>query len=167
MKTSEYPIEIPLSKYRLVLLLISAIAFVSIGIWFVSKPESFKNGLLGNPTIVLSIGILAIAVFGLSGFVIAKKLLDNTPGLIIDETGITDNSSGVSAGYIPWETIESFTPAKVFSQKFLTVILKKPEGSVRIQKNDSPINITVSSLQCNFDELEKLLKKELKKYKSR
>lgn len=180
MKT-EYPIEIPLSKQKLVLLLISAIAFVSIGIWFVAKPESFKNGLLGNPTIVLSIGILSIAVFGLVAFVMVKKLKDNAPGLIIDKTGITDNSTGVPAGHIPWSDIKEIKTNKVLAQKFLVIIVNKPEKYINRQTNGaakkgveanhkitgSPVNIPASTLKCNFDELEGIVKAEFEKNKSK
>lgn len=180
MKT-EYPIEIPLSKQKLVLLLISAIAFVSIGIWFVAKPESFKNGLLGNPTIVLSIGILSIAVFGLVAFVMVKKLKDNAPGLIIDKTGITDNSTGVPAGHIPWSDIKEIKTNKVLAQKFLVIIVNKPEKYINRQTNGaakkgveanhkitgSPVNIPSSTLKCNFDELEGIVKAEFEKNKSK
>ncbi|RYU95257.1 STM3941 family protein [Emticicia agri] len=181
MKTTEYPIEIPLSKQKLILLLLSAIAFVAIGIWFVAKPESFKNGLLGNPTIVLSIGILSIVVFGLAAFVMAKKLADNAPGLIIDKTGITDNSTGVPAGHIPWSDIKEIKTSKVFSQKFLVIMVSKPEdyinrqGSTAAKKgveanykiSGSPVNIPSSTLKYNFDELEVLLKAEFAKNKGK
>jgi hypothetical protein len=181
MKTSEYPIEIPLSKQKLVLLLISAIAFVAIGIWFVTKPESFKNGLLGNPTLVLSIGILSIAVFGLAAFVMAKKLNDNAPGLIIDKTGITDNSTGVPAGHIPWSDIKEIKTNKVLAQKFIVIIVNKPEDYINRQTNGvakkgveanykisgSPVNIPASTLKYNFDELETLLKSEFTKHKTK
>ncbi|MBA4853009.1 STM3941 family protein [Emticicia sp. BO119] len=180
MKPGEYPIEIPLSKQKLVLLLISAIAFVAIGIWFVSKPESFRNGILGNPTIVLSIGILSIVVFGLAAFVMAKKLKDNAPGLIIDKTGITDNSTGVPAGHIPWSDIKEIKTNKVFNQKFLVIMVNKPETYINRQGNDaakkgvqanykisgSPVNIPASTLKYNFDELESLVKAEFKKHKT-
>ena len=180
MNTSEYPIEIPLSKQKLILLLISSLAFVAIGIWFVSKPESFKNGLLGNPTIVLSIGILSIVVFGLAAFMMAKKLKDNVPGLIIDKTGITDNSTGVPAGHIPWSDIQEIKTNKVFTQKFITIIVNKPEAYINRQTTGaakkgaeanhkitgSPVNIPSSTLKYNFDELEVLLKSELAKHKT-
>lgn len=181
MKTTGERIEIPLSKQKLVLLLISAIAFVGIGIWFVSKPESFKNGLLGNPTIVLSIGILSIAVFGLAAFVMAKKIYDNAPGLIIDQTGITDNSTGVPAGHIPWSDIKEIKTNKVLNQRFLIIIVNKPEEYINRQDNvaakkgveanyktsGSPVNIPASTLKCNFDELESLVKAEFEKYKGK
>lgn len=161
MKTSDSRIEIPLNKSRLIILLITAVAFTGIGIWFVAKPESFKSGLLGNPTVVSGIGMLSIAVFGLSTFVVIRKMRDNSPGLIIDKTGITDNSTGISAGHIAWRDIKEIKTSKLFNQKFLTIMLKESDP----KKKDSDISITVTTLKYDFNELEALLKKEFEKYK--
>ncbi len=163
METNTNRIEIPLNKRRLILLLISALAFVGIGIWFATKPDSFRNGLLGNPTIVSGIGLLSIVVFGLSFVVVLKKYLDNSPGLIIDQTGITDNSSGISAGHIPWSDIKEITTTKVFNQKFLTINLKKPEPG----KKDAAVSIAVTTLKYDFNELEAILKAQFAKNKTK
>ncbi|WP_337042705.1 STM3941 family protein [Emticicia sp. 17c] len=173
MQSSTERIEIPLSKTRLLFLLFSSIAFVGIGIWFATKPEMFKNSLISNRSVVLSIGLLSIGVFGLSTFVIFKKLIDKSPGLIIDKTGITDNSNGIAVRHIPWADIEDFTTTKMFTQKFLTVVMNKPleqnkKGETTKKDNDKGYGLPISagSLQYNFNELETLLKQQLKKYKT-
>ena len=98
-------IEIPLSKNKLTLMLICSLIFISLGLWFVIKPPTIRNPIIGNPTLILTVGIAAILFFGLCAIFIAKKLPDKTPGLIINNQGVTDNSSGVSVGLIPWDDI--------------------------------------------------------------
>lgn len=178
-QTSEETIEIPLNKQRLIILLVSAVAFCGIGIWFTAKPDSFKNGLLGNPTIVSAIGMLSIVVFGLSAIVVVKKITDNKPGLIIDKSGITDNSTGVAAGLIPWKEIKEIKTTKIINQKFITIVLNTPQAATKPVKTDgnkkgsaksndntvTPINIAITTLKYDFNELETILKTAFDKYK--
>ena len=109
MATSGQTIEIALSKKKIFFMLIGALAFVAIGLWFVISPPTISNSYWGNPTKIAIAGYASIVFFGLCAFVLIKKLPDNKPGLIIDQTGLTDNSSGVSAGQILWSDIENIS----------------------------------------------------------
>ena len=72
MTTTEQ-IEISLSKGKLTKILISSIAFVAIGLWFVISPPTIQNGLFGNPILILVAGIASILFFGFCAFLIFKK----------------------------------------------------------------------------------------------
>lgn len=99
--------------------------------------------------------------FGLVCVVVIRKLVDNRPGLIIHRQGIVDNSSGVSAGLIPWGDIEDIEISQVMNQKFIMIIVNNPEFYLNkvnnpLKKNaikmnylsyGSPISISSNSLQ--------------------
>ena len=164
-------IEIPLSKNKLTLMLIGSLIFISLGLWFVIKPPTISNPIIGNPTLILTVGIAAILFFGLCAIFIAKKLPDKTPGLIINNQGVTDNSSGVSVGLIPWDDIKGINMTNVANQKFLMLVVKNPDEYINRQKGfikkkamqmnynsyGSPISISANGLKCNFDELFRIL----------
>src|SRR5688572_15627450 len=99
-------IEIPISKKKLTFMLIGSLVFVSLGLWFLISPPTSNHRLFGNPTLIFAAGISATLFFGLCFVYLLKKIPDKTPGLIIDNDGILDNSSGVSAGFIPWADIK-------------------------------------------------------------
>jgi len=177
--TNTEQIAIPLSKGKMVMILIGALTFVSIGIWFVISPPAIKNEFLSNPTFLLVAGITSIIFFGLCAGVIFKKLLDKRAGLIIDKTGITDNASGVSAGHIPWCDITGIKTAQVMNQKFLMILVANPNDYINRQTNvikrkgaeinyksyGSPISISANTLNCNFDKLENILQAQFAKNK--
>lgn len=164
-------IEIPLSKNKLTLMLIGSLVFVATGLWSVIKPPTISNSIIGNSTLVLTVGIAAILFFGLCVVFIAKKLSDKTPGLIINNQGITDNSNAVPIGLIPWDDINGISMTNVANQKFLMLIVKNPDEYINRQRGfikkkamqmnfnsyGSPISISANELKCNFDELFKTL----------
>ncbi len=164
-------IEIPISKNKLTLLLIVSLLFVAAGLWFVIKPPTISNPVIGNPILILTVGVASILFFGLCAVFIAKKLPDKTPGLIINNQGVTDNSSAVAVGLIPWDDIKEITITNVANQKFLMLIVKNPDDYINRQTGfikkkamqmnynsyGSPISISANGLKCNFDELFKTL----------
>ena len=171
MSATNERIEIALSKGKIFLALLGAVAFAAIGLWFVISPPKINSALFGNPVLIFLAGVAAILVFPVFGFLGLKKLTDKKPGLIIDKTGITDNASGASAGHVPWSDITEIRTTQIFSQKFLTVIVRNPNDYIERQtnalkrknmqmslsSNGSPINISANTLQCNFDELKNTL----------
>lgn len=164
-------IEIPLSKNKLILMFLGSLIFVALGLWFVIKPPTISNRFLNNPTLILTVGIAAILFFGLCTIFLAKKLLDRTPGLTINDQGITDNSSGVSAGLIQWSDIVAITVENVANQRFIMVIVKNPNDYINRQTGfikrklmeinyksyGSPISISANGLKSNFVELYKII----------
>jgi hypothetical protein len=168
-------IEIALSKNKLILMLIGAIAFVIIGFWFVISPPTINNSFFGNPTRLLIIGIIAIVFFGFSAVYIARKIPDNKPGLIIDKIGLTDNSSGVSAGQILWSDIENISVIEIHRQKLIMLEVKNPQDYIDKQTSGfkrkmmqmnlnmygTPLSITSNSLKIKFEELLNILNERL------
>jgi hypothetical protein len=85
--------------------------------------------------------------FGFLGFSICKRIFDNTPGLIISEDGITDNSSGTPAGFIPWSDITAIKETVVARQRFINLVVRNHKEYVQRQKSALKKKI----MQKNFD----------------
>lgn len=178
--TQNEQIEIQLSKTKMIFTFLGSLIFVGIGLWFLVNPPKNNNWLLGNPTVILIAGIASVLFFGLVAVTIFRKFSDKKPGLIINKQGITDNSSGVSAGLIPWTDIQEITISQVMNQKFLMFIVRNPEFYLEKVTNPlkrnavkmnyktygSPISISANVLKTNFDDLHKLLEDKMKEYKS-
>lgn len=156
-------------------MLTGALVFVAIGLWFVISPPTISNSYWGNPTKIAIAGYASIVFFGICAFVLIKKLPDNKPGLVIDETGLTDNSSGVSAGQILWSDIEDISVIEIHRQKLIMLQVKKPQDYIDKQANGfkrkmmqmnykmygTPLSITSNSLKIKFDELLNILNDRL------
>jgi hypothetical protein len=160
-------IEIALSKKKTFLMLLGSLGFVAIGIAFIIKPYIFAEQYQMQPFIKI-VGIIATLFFGAAGIYAITKILDKTPGLIIDEYGITDNTNGASIGLIKWSDITDIQSALIVSQKFVLVYVKNPQEYINktkgikrkiLQGNNkmygTPLALISNILKCNFNELEK------------
>lgn len=170
-------IEIPLSKTKILLLVSGSILFVIAGLFFFLVLADEQTRF--NPILIKGVGILSVLFFGATGISTTRKLFDNKIGLILDENGITDNSSGVSVGQIKWSDITEIKMGQVSSTKFLLIYvanleyyLQQVSGFKRkmMQANSNmygtPLSMTSNGLKCSFEELEELLREGLNKYKS-
>jgi len=172
-------IEIALSKNKLVLMFLGCVAFVAMGIWFVTKRPVSDLPILGNPVVVFIVGIASIGFFGLLGVLLVKKLGDNSPGLTISDKGITDNSTAVGAGFIPWDDIIEMKEIQVVNQTFINVLVKNPQDYIDRQKSTFKrkslqlnfnrygcvIGISSNGLKCNYKELREILNSKFAEYK--
>jgi hypothetical protein len=78
-----------------VLVLVGSVAFVAGSIWLLT---------FDSPRAVVA-GVLGTVVFGLFGVLATRLALQRGPALVIDSRGITDSSSAVSAGFVPWHQV--------------------------------------------------------------
>ena len=172
-------IEIPLSKKKIILLLLAAIAFVAGGIWIATNPERFIPNIfrITNPEIIRIAGVVEILFFGAAGIYGIKKLFDKKVGLIIDSNGITDNSNATSIGLVKWEDITGIRVLEVVNQKFVMIDISNPEHYIGLKKSGigkmtmkanynkygSPISITANSLKADFKEVWEIIKKQYEK----
>ncbi|MDC8004915.1 hypothetical protein POV27_12705 [Aureisphaera galaxeae] len=173
-------IEIPLSKKKIVLLVIAAFAFVLAGLWLVLDPERFADQLFGSTKTVIIVGVVGILFFGGTGIFVFRKLFDKKNGLVINFEGITDHSSGVSVGLIVWDDIVKIRRTAVMSTKFLLIHVKDPEKYIQkagskfkasvmranMKTYGTPLSISSNTLQYDFDELEDLVYSQFSKYKN-
>ena len=80
-------IEVPISKLRIVLMLLGCLMFVTIGVFFVTSPNRFVSPVARTSEAIFIAGCLGIVFFGFVGFSMFKRILDTSPGLIISEAG--------------------------------------------------------------------------------
>ena len=166
MTTEEQRIEIPISKAKIFLMLIGSLTFVAIGLWLVITPTAFQNSFWGNTAKIEIAGYTSIIFFGLCSFFFIRKLPDYKPGLIIDNTGLTDHSSGVSAGQILWSDIEYISVVEIHRQKLIMIIVKNPQDYIHkhtgfkrkmmelnFKMYGTPLSITSNGLKISFKEL--------------
>ena len=157
-----------------------SLVFVGLGFWFLIHPPITNHWLFGNMTLFFVIGLASVLFFGFVAVTIFIKFSDQKPGLIISRHGITDNSSGVSAGLIPWADIQEIKISKVMSQKFLMILVNNPQAYLDKVKNPlkrnamkmnyktygSPISISSNALRTNFEELHRILVLKMNDYKT-
>lgn len=160
-------------------MLLGSAVFVGLGIWFVVSPPKTNLPILNNPILFIIVGIASILFFGLTGFIAIKKLRDKSPGLIISDEGVTDNSSGVGVGFIPWSDIFEIKEKVVMNQPFINLIVKNPQDYISRQKSalkrktmevnyktyKTVIGISANGLKCNFSELKSIMEKGFADYK--
>ena len=160
-------LSIPVSKFKLVLLLLGATSLTVSAIWvfYLSRYE---------PVYVLiwvrTVSLFCIIFFGLCDLYSIKKLFDSNPGLVLNSIGIIDRSSAVSVGQILWRDLDGINVNWIQGQKFLTLYVTNPRKYLRrggffqrrinalnYQLYGSPINISVNTLKINFEELTELI----------
>jgi hypothetical protein len=125
--SKEKAINIPLSKGKLIKGLIGSIIFVLIGSWLLIYQPEIGNPIFDNPVVKYGASVASILFFGFGIIYFSIKITDKKPGIIIDDSGILDNSSAVSTGPIPWTDIERFSIVKVMKQEFLVIGVNNPE----------------------------------------
>ena len=179
--TDERTIE--LSKTKIALAILGACAFVAIGIWLLSlDAESIQASrnfglFFNNPTYVYGLGFLSIIIFGILALFFFRKLFDKKPGLVFTNSGIVDNASAVSAGFIPWSEVIGSEIFEMQRQKMLIIMVKDPEKYIdrgnAVQRTlnkanhkmcGSPISISANALKINFSELRDLFDQYQRKY---
>jgi hypothetical protein len=163
--------EIPLNKSKLLLGVAGSLAFVILGFFLINNASDINS----NPILVKGTGIAGVLFFAATGVFAISKFVDKKVGLIINEEGIIDQSSGISLGLIPWSDITKIKSAQVMSTRFLLIHVRNPEqylaksGGLKkrmlmanMKMYGTPLAISSNSLKCNFAELEKLIRSGLK-----
>ena len=175
MTTTAQRIEIALSKKKILLMLLGSLAFFALGLWFIISPQTISSSNGGSPTTIVIAAYATILFFGLSIFVLIKKLLDSKPGIIIDQICLTDNSSGMSAGHILWSDIEDISVIEIQRQKLIMLQVRNPLDYIDKQTSGlkrkmmqmnykmygTPIIITSNGLKISFEELLSILTDKL------
>jgi hypothetical protein len=171
------PIIVPLSRTKIIILLLGSVGFVAIAVAVWPAVSALPDD---DPWTLVGKILLAITVvfFGGCGLYAVWKFFDSAPGLIIDQQGIVDNSSGVSAGRIPWSEIKAVHVTTVEFQRFLTIEVRDPEKYIQrasflkrqlVKLNaayfDSPIQISALTLKIDFDELLDIVTRRLEKFR--
>lgn len=168
-------ISIPLHKNRDKKLFSITALLALLGILVVIAPQWF---IKSDNTLVATIaGYVLLVFFGLFALLFGKRLLDKTPGLVVDKEGITDYTGGASAGKLRWEDVRQLDVIEIEGQKFIRILLRNPLEYLEQEKDpfkkrikqinfrlyQTPFCIAARSLQVDFEELYRILQDGLEK----
>lgn len=169
-------IEIPLSKGKMIFLILGCLLFVFLGVAMFLNAEGMQTRRINNPLIIRIISIIGVLFFGFICISVVKKIIKNESGFIINHLGIWDNSSGVSVGMIKWSDVIGIRKAKASGTNFILIDVNNPDfyinnikGSIKKQamkanmrKYNTPISISTAGLKISFKNLEELIEHEYK-----
>lgn len=157
-------------KGKMILYGIGCLIFVAIGVIL------FLIGLIDNGSdrlTFLLIGGVAFVFFGLCMVYWVKTMAKRKPAIIINQEGITDQSTYIAAGLIRWEEIEDIDFIQFGGQTYLGIFTKDPDlivnrsSSIKKMLNrmnkgilPSQVNIPVKILDCSVEELIDRINKE-------
>ena len=167
------------SKKKIFIQIVLNVAFISLGIWLLFHNEKFGNSFFEKYKLGYLIGGLSISIFGSFLLFWILILLRKSPAIVIDHNGITENSTFISLGKIPWSDIDSVRTTKVNSVRLITLILNDPKKYIdkqksffkrkimiqNFKKNGSPISIQTTSLLTNHETLKQVIENKLRENK--
>ncbi len=112
------------SRWRLVLLLLVAMAFVWAGLLMIGAFGPPLTSNRASPEFVTIFGWIAIVFFGLCAIVIAKRLVEGGEALRIGRTGIS--FAAWSDQTIPWSEITDISEWSFRGQRSIILHLRDP-----------------------------------------
>jgi len=178
MKSS---ISISLSKVKLFAFLAVGTLFVVIGWWLfnLSEVEILSHRRFNNPLFVHGAGLSSMIFFGLITLWIVTKLFDSTPGLVLSEEGLFENTNMFSIGFVAWADISGIQVHKINKQRLIYVVLRDPEKYISIcgpikqvllratlKLGPSPVTIISNSLTISVDEVVSLVSEYLSRHRN-
>lgn len=173
-------IEFKKSNKKTYFLMSAGISFTIISGLFIFFPYTFRSFLMNNILVIRIVGIIGFLFFGYAVITMIKKIfVDKSLGIIINEDGITDNSSYTGVGLIKWRDIKAIRKNEVASTKFLLIDLKNSEEYITKNKSKikqklltmnyrsygTPITISSNFIDCDFNVLEEVITNSLSKYR--
>ncbi len=167
-----------LSKKKILIQIVLNAAFVSLGLWILLQKGGHENSFFERYNLRYLIGLSTI-IFGFFLLFWIVKLLGRKPAIVIDKNGITENSTSISVGEIPWSDIDSVKTTKSYPAKLITLMLNDPKKyidkensffkrkmmTINYKKSGSPINIQTISLLTDHETLKQVIEKKLSEYK--
>lgn len=119
-----------------------AMTLLSVGCFFLAPPE---YGLLGGAARILdkfgpagsadfvakSFSVFASLFFGTCFIYTLKRIGAKNPVLLVNAKGITDNTSAMSLGFMPWEEIKEISLLKISGEEFIAFSLENEESYLK------------------------------------
>ncbi len=170
MKEKE-AIIIPTKKSAILLgVLISAI-FIGIGIVMLNTEPSRRY----SSTFLHTWGFFGTAFFGLGFLYFLKRLCENKPGLILDETGLWNNSSIISSHTIKWSELRGVRLRTIGKEKILLLNFKEKESFIKrfnlierfllrlnMSMSKSSFAISTRTRKCDVEGLRREIRRRVK-----
>ena len=170
-------IEISLNKTNIFFHNCSAFLFTTMGVFQFAEIFIFN---ISDDRIITKfftvVGIMFILFFVPKFIYGTRKMFDKSAGLIIDENGITDNSSAISAGLIKWDDIKEIKKKPTLTGKLL-IDTKNPGQYIdrkkgiekifiklKMKTKGTALSINTGYLDSGFNELYAYCITQHKKY---
>jgi len=161
----------------LLLLIFGSLAFVVLSVFIFLNAEKMVTRRISDPLLIKIIAVVGVIFFGIILMSVIKKIVSNQPGLIINNEGIWDNSSGVSVGMIKWEDVIGIRKVKASGVNFILIDVQNTESYVNnikgtikrqamkanLKKYNTPISLSAAGLKISFNKLEELVRSEYQK----
>lgn len=171
MQSSNTSIHIEASFKKRYFALLGSLAFVAIGCFLVYLPSEEGDGFFHYFTPAKISGWASILFFGVCILILIFNLKSSQLGLLISDTGITDYSGPIAAGFIPWSDVLDLQVIEIEKQRIMLVLVKDSDLYIQRQTNafkkqlmsmndkyyGTPIHITTNGLKIKFDALEQLM----------
>lgn len=172
MPLTEDTLVIERSQGKMLLMVGALALFGALSLWLLLLDEAAIRTLRpgSNPTWVHSIGGAGVVLSALGLIYGVVKLFDRRPGLVLSPQGITDHSSAVAAGLIPWSDVTGFSIFQVHRTRLMIILVRNPEDYARrggalkravhrtnIRMVGSPLSISSNVLKIDFDRLHQQL----------
>ncbi len=168
-------IRVNVSKIKAFTWTLVALGFLSVLVWAILKVMALPSGF--NKTFLITGLTLLIITSGFACFSGIIKLIDNKSGLTIGKNGIQINIGPNRGQFINWGEI---TELKIHNQvrgpMFLLIFIKNPDDFLaklsgfrrfllKMNKvtHKTPVSLTSTWLNCNFEELVTLIEDKYKK----
>lgn len=155
----DYRLTVYPSVGRLLLVALGALMFVVMGVYLCFGDRS-GPAVLG--------GVLSILFFGVCLLYVLWRLIVRRPAVVLDNTGLYDNASGVSAGHLAWNEISQImvTFQDRYRRPTLSIQVTDPEALLarlpqvkrhvmqgNIKLNGAPVNIPQLLLPIKIHDL--------------
>lgn len=169
---------IPASRTKTFFLLVIALGFVALGLWFLSLDREVieARDRYNNPLFIYGIGWATVLFFGLAAVAIAWRLISAKPALVLDDQGIRIFAMSQST-FIPWRDITGLAVFELQRTKMMVLKLNDPEKYIeiggRIRRSlaranynmcGSPITIASNTVKLSFGELQELVERYVNRY---
>lgn len=156
---------IPKNKAKSTKYFIGALILCILGILCITMPGWFIRS--DNPTVIKVVGYILVVLFGAFTLLYSQKVFDKNPGMLLDEEGFVDNTSGVNTGKVLWKDVTNIFVKEGMGQQFIMLKVKNPDFYIDREKNplkvrimdmnkrlyETPINISAKGLKISFDDL--------------
>ncbi|MBN3003499.1 hypothetical protein JW897_07085 [Chromobacterium alkanivorans] len=167
-------IRIEFGGGKVLLLIVAGLAFVAVGYAMWTAPDT-EVSLVRR----YGAGGAAMVFFGACCLLGLRQCLQRKPALVFNAQGLSDHSSQIAVGLIPWADIVGWEVSAGRGQQFLIIKVRAPGkylsrlGPVaRLFSHfnficyGSPIAISSTALQASFDDLLVLLGRYHQRYSS-
>lgn len=172
---------VDLSTSKNIKLLVFGCLGAAMGYWMFQMPDAdiAQQRIFESPHLVHGLGLFLIVTCVLSAIGLVVKMSSDEPGVVLDDQGLTDNASFLSAGFIAWKDITGTEVREIGKgQATLYVLLKDSEKYIAacgplkrlILKackvlGPSPVSIPVVALEIDVNQLATLVDSYLTKYR--